>query len=135
MAAIERARKLAGYPKGGRHEVLSEALLMGHGDEFPELDYALLLHLVGSPHGRCRPFAPLVEDPEPVTVTYRGWRACSDHELDRTGSGITDRFWQLTRRYGWYGLAYLESLLRLADCRQSEAEQNEEGDSAGVARA
>jgi len=123
-AAVERARTLAGYPKRARHELLSVALIQNSGAVFDDIDFDLLLHLVGSHHGRCRPFAPVVEDTKPLNVLYGGWQASSDHQLERVGSGVCDRFWRLTRRYGWYGLAYLEALVRLADCRQSEAEQN-----------
>jgi CRISPR-associated endonuclease/helicase Cas3 len=126
-AAIERARRLAGYPKGGRHELMSVALLDGSQEAFSELDFDLLLHLIGSHHGRCRPFAPVAkEDTNPITVGYDGWAASSDHGLDRAGSGVCDRFWLLTRRYGWFGLAYLEALVRLADWRESEAEEDRE---------
>jgi CRISPR-associated endonuclease/helicase Cas3 len=132
-AAIERARLLAGYPKGGRHELLSVSFLNDRQGNFSELDFDLLLHLVGSHHGRCRPLAPVVEDAEPVQVTYNGWGALSAHRLESAGSGVCERFWRLTRRYGWYGLAYLEALVRLADCRQSEAEQNDEEGCTGAA--
>jgi CRISPR-associated endonuclease/helicase Cas3 len=128
-AAIERARRLAGYPKGGRHELGSVALLEGRRDEFAGLDFDLLRHLIGSHHGRCRPFAPVVDDGERVDVAYGGWQASSDHRLAHAGSGVCERFWLLTRRYGWYGLCFLEALVRLADQRQSEAEQNQEGTS------
>lgn len=124
---------MAGYPKGGRHELTTVALLSGARGDFGELDFDLLLHLVGSHHGRCRPFAPVVEEDEAVEVRYGAWRAWSAHGLERVGSGVAERFWRLTQRYGWYGLAYCEALVRLADQRRSEAEQDQEA--AGAAHA
>jgi CRISPR-associated endonuclease/helicase Cas3 len=32
---------------------------------------------------------------------------------------VTRRFWSLNRRFGWWGLPYLETLLRLADQYES----------------
>jgi CRISPR-associated endonuclease/helicase Cas3 len=121
--AIERARKLAGYPKGARHELTSVALMNGTESD-------LVLHLIASHHGRCRPFPPCVPDDNPVEVQYQDRTARSDHGLERAGAGIATRFWRLTRKYGWYGLAYLEALLRLADHRQSEAECDNGGGTA-----
>jgi CRISPR-associated endonuclease/helicase Cas3 len=133
--AIERARALARYPKGARHELASVALLAQGQGTFPELDFDLLLHLISSHHGRCRPLSPVVADNDPVQIRYRNWITSSDHRLEKAGSGICERFWRLTKRYGWYGLAYLESLVRLADHRQSELEQDRDFDSVEAAHA
>jgi CRISPR-associated endonuclease/helicase Cas3 len=85
--------------------------------------------LISSHHGCCRPFAPAVEDSAPVIVQLQHGdyflEASSAHGLERLDSGVADRFWLLARRYGWFGLAYLEAILRLADHRRSEDEQRE----------
>ena len=128
-AAQERARAASAYPAQGRHELLSVRLaedapaLLPEDDELREL----VLHLVASHHGHCRPFAPVVVDEESVPVEYElgGHRMqwTGPTGLERLDSGVADRYWRLTRRYGWWGLAWLEALLRLADWRRSEWEE------------
>jgi CRISPR-associated endonuclease/helicase Cas3 len=120
----------SGYPRGARHELVSVRLV----ESAPALlsaahDPELVLHLIASHHGRCRPFAPHVPEPEPVEVEieHRGHRlrASSDTGLARADSGVAERFWRLTRRYGWWGLAWLEACLRLGDWRASAEEQQQ----------
>ena len=123
----ERARWRAGYPKGGRHELLSVRLLESAPDLLATAhDPDLVLHLIASHHGLCRPFAPVVVDAAAPRVRWRALgrelSASAATGLEEAGSGIAERFWRLVRRYGWWGLALLEASLILADHRCSEAE-------------
>jgi len=127
-AGREAARRRANYPQGTRHEILSVRLAQSNPSLLREAgDPDLLLHLVGCHHGRCRPFAPVVEDSSPVAVELRlnGYdlAANSAAGLERVDSGVAERFWRLVRRYGWWGLAWLEGILILADHRRSQWEE------------
>lgn len=117
-------RELSELPSGFRHELLS-ALIVAESDavsSHPERD--LLLHLIASHHGRCRAMAPVIHDsrPEPFDVAVYGETiryAGQDCPLAHLSQGVASRFWSLTRRFGWWGLPYLETLLRLADQYES----------------
>ena len=127
--AVGRTHVASGYPDGGRHELLSVRLAESCPALLPKKPILrdLVLHLVGSHHGYCRPFAPVVADAEGGTVKFdlRGhqmqWSGPTG--LERLDSGAADRYWRLVRHYGWWGLAWLEALLRLADWRRSEWEE------------
>jgi CRISPR-associated endonuclease/helicase Cas3 len=125
----EAIRRLAGLPRRFRHEFLSVALLRNHREQKEEGLGRLVEYLVGTHHGRGRPFVPFIEEnePEEVVVRWEGrtFSASSDHRLWHLGSHWVDDFWSLVRRYGYWGLAYLETILRLADAARSAEEQNE----------
>jgi CRISPR-associated endonuclease/helicase Cas3 len=76
--------------------------------------------------GRARPFAPYIDDLDPpglaletlrVTLGAEERRRAPAHALD---SGIAERFWQLNRALGPWALAWIETVLRLADQVASE---------------
>lgn len=153
QSRAERAasRIRAQYPEGGRHELHSVWMAEHNASALDGTvdapDRGLVLHLIASHHGYCRPFAPVGEDPASQPFTYKGPEgvgallftpdssAISGHGLECLDSGIAERFWTLTRRYGWWGLAYLEAVLRLADWACSEpaepAANAREGTSSG----
>ena len=84
----------------------------------------LVRHLIGSHHGHARPFVPVCVDDVPpavsgehcgVSIQFSAVDRGSALAPHHAASGISERFWRLTRRYGWWGLAYLEAMLRLGD--------------------
>ena len=125
----QRAYRNSRYPRDGRHELLSVRMVENTPALLPENEdlHDLVLHLIASHHGHCRPFAPVVFDEENVPVNFELcdqqilWRGPTG--LERLDSGVADRYWRLVRRYGWWGLAWFEALLRLADWRRSEWEE------------
>jgi CRISPR-associated endonuclease/helicase Cas3 len=128
-ATRREARERAAYPAGYRHELLSVAMVERSKAALATAgDPELVLHLIGSHHGWCRPFAPLLDDVKPIPVRLEHGdallEATTDHGLSRLDSGVADRFWNLVRRYGWWGLAWLEAILRLADHRASEQSES-----------
>jgi CRISPR-associated endonuclease/helicase Cas3 len=66
----------------------------------------LVLHLIAAHHGYARPHFPIdrVFDPEHA-----------QSQADQVAWEVPRRFARLQRKYGRWGLAYLESLLRCAD--------------------
>jgi len=124
--ARARARQRSGYPAYYRHEVLSVVMLeQTEGALVAAHDPDLVLHLVGSHHGWCRPFVPGVDPGPSIPVSFDldGLLLHGDtaHSLARFDSSVADRFFRLVDRYGWWGLAWLEAIMRLADHRASEA--------------
>lgn len=122
-------RKRARYPRGARHELASVAMLERAEAVLAKTDRDLVLHLVASHHGWCRPYAPVEDAGEAIAIEWEHeglhLKASSDHGLAHVGASVVDRFWKLTQKYGWWGLAWLETLVRLADHRASQAEQEE----------
>ncbi len=128
----EYARSLSELPKLFRHELLSLSLIEASGfDDLDAEQYDLLLHLVATHHGFARPWAPVCNDPDPPQITLAGIER-PDIEISksvrqfncwhRVDSPIISRFWRVTRRFGWWGTVFLESVLRLADRRTSQIE-------------
>ena len=88
-------------PRGWRHEMGSVARLSAREP--------LVRYLVGTHHGNGRPFFPAAPD---ISL----WRQMGDWAGLRAA---------LNERHGYWGLALLETLVRLADWRVSEAEQTQ----------
>lgn len=120
-------------PTGFRHEMLSIEFAERLECDLDENQKELMLHAIASHHGHARPFAPVAIDHAPPPASLNKLRQ-SDLSLTLTrddrganlaahqlASGIAERFWTMNRRFGWWGLAWLESSLRLADWVASAA--------------
>ena len=125
--SLPGVRRVRRYPVGMRHEVASVAMIASNPNVLESAhDTDLVFHLVGTHHGWGRPLLPVVHDWEPQTLVYavddHCLTACS-HLADSTlALDMAERFWRLVERYGYHGLAWLESILRLADHQQSADE-------------
>jgi len=138
-------RETSGLPQDFRHEMLSLQLAercapLPEGRERADL----LLHLIASHHGHARPFAPVSIDRHPPDIRARhGAQQVELSTDDRRclrpahaiSSGVGDRFWRLNRRYGWWGLAYLEAILRLGDWYGSQHVVDDASDAPAVGSA
>jgi CRISPR-associated endonuclease/helicase Cas3 len=132
-AQYDRRAKL-----GERHEAYSVACI----DRHPELlsDHVgledLIRYLVGTHHGFGRGFQPVVEGDRGTTFELdldgMHLRYSGKPDLGQVGSGWSDLFVGLHREYGPWGLAYLESILRLADHRRSEYEIADRDEAGGA---
>ena len=112
-----------GFLKDYRHEFGSVLdLLHGRNGSQPPADFAalsedmkeLVLHLVAAHHGRARPHFPVdpTRDP-PLNEAFDPTR--NDRDAVALAIETPRRFARLQRKYGRWGLAYLESLVRAAD--------------------
>lgn len=117
------------YPKGMRHEIASLAMVKSSSNILAKAnDPDLVLHLIGTHHGWGRPLLPIIKDSEPQKLSYKidGYflgEVSSDFVESSLALDMADCFWRLIERYGYYGLAWLEAILRLADHQQSAQEQ------------
>jgi CRISPR-associated endonuclease/helicase Cas3 len=114
-AVLAKSGKRAGrVPELYRHEFGSLTDVLDEGQPYcaelrrlpDDTLQDVVLHLIAAHHGYGRPHFPADRafDPEP-----KGQKA------DEIAAAVTRRFARLQRRYGRWGLAYLESLLRAAD--------------------
>jgi CRISPR-associated endonuclease/helicase Cas3 len=122
---IEGARVASGWPRGGRHEAISGRLVQAwiENQHPPDIDAELLIHLVVAHHGHGRPLVPVVDDPAagPATATVGGISVEADGDLSVPDWGQPARFRALCERYGYWGVALLEAVVRQADQAVSSA--------------
>lgn len=138
MAALRYASSRSGWP-GLRHEAISLALAQRWPEsEQPEgIDRELALYLVATHHGYGRPWFPADREDRAPTSIVIDIEAPLLPEFARRGSRTSvllsaksddgvmafdqpERCRALREVYGFWGLSYLEAVLRLADMTVSE---------------
>lgn len=117
---IERERNAAGWPQGGRHELIGLRILaqyVASRDDQLQWDPDLVLHLVAAHHGHARPLLPPVEDPAPprLAVDLEGAVVEACEGLAWVDWNQPRRFRTLCERYGYWGLALMEAIVRQSD--------------------
>lgn len=94
---------------GSLHDVIHEDEFKDQSSEMQDL----ILHLIAAHHGRGRPYFPKVEAFDPENP---------DDLSQKTATEVPLRFARLERKYGRWGLAWLESLVRTADYKASQTD-------------
>lgn len=124
FAVSEARRRASGWPRGGRHELLSLRLAERWIDQAGvSLDADLVLHLVASHHGWGRPSFRAVADPAPppdVRWTAHGVEVGCCADLSVVETDQPRRFRRLCERYGLWAVALLEAVVRQSDHALSE---------------
>lgn len=117
-----RPLELNGY----RHEFgsLIDVLGLSEFHDLPPDVRDLVLHLIAAHHGRARPHFSADEAFDPKT---------RDATAATMAGKVPRRFARLQRKYGRWGLAYLESLVRAADILASQPGDSDGSASPGVA--
>jgi CRISPR-associated endonuclease/helicase Cas3 len=92
------------------------------GEPDQEVDWDLVIHLVISHHGWGRPSVPVVGDSthQDLTASIQGETVTVSADLARPDWEQPARFRRLCERYGLWGLAFLETLVRQADAAVSQ---------------
>ena len=120
------ARLTAGLPRHWRHEVLSVRAAVHHlASCADDMDHDLAVYLIGAHHGQGRPFFvhddPWDERDRPLRdITIAAGPGPHRLDFDWHGRDWPGLFADLRARYGTWGLAFLEAVMRLADHRASE---------------
>jgi CRISPR-associated endonuclease/helicase Cas3 len=88
----------------------------------------LVLHLISSHHGYARPSLPwwneIADFVIPMQVNGVDVDISPGSELAAIDSPVIERFWSFSSSTGLWKLAFIESVLRLADWAQSKGESN-----------
>lgn len=122
------ARERAQLPPGARHEAASLLLAVEHPAFRQAHDPELVLWLIGTHHGYGRPFFTEAEWPRAgddflVDLGDGEVRSRPAPKFAELQSEWLDLRVRMHEKYGPWGLARLEAILRLADHRRSEWEQ------------
>lgn len=117
------ADRVAGWPVGGSHELLGVQMLdaaIAAGLKIPDED--LVRHLVISHHGAGRPIVKPIERVAELRTEfcYGGTTFVALTDPSRVDWEQPERFRLLNERFGYWGLALMEALVRQADHRVSK---------------
>ena len=129
-------RMAASLPERWRHEVASVRCALEHlkrpeaMENDKRIDRDLLLWLIGTHHGHGRPFFPHDDDWDDHTyeTTLPDLKLSpapgpDKLDFDWNGTDWAGLMEKLQERYGYWGIAFLEACLRLADHRVSAGEE------------